>query len=426
MALFSTLARRLAVLASAAALTACAVLPAGPVDPVPIKPAAPVPSQTQTETQTVVNGPPPPLPPNIVLQDTAPTVLAPMADPVPVPAEVRPGRPDQLPGWKTEDPIAALSALMISCRATRDVDLKALCGRAQGLNPMEAEAVRAFFEANFQVEPIEGTGLLTGYYSPEYQGRLTPNAEFSAPLRARPDDLLILDLVGLDEDPSARRQIGRVQEGRFEPYPDRSEIERTGLGKPLLWMRPEDLFFLQIQGSGSALLPDGRRHRLVYEASNGRPFVGIAKTLREQGLLPDNGTSAEAIRQWLSANRGPKAEQVMHTNPRYVYFTLGTDDGTEPLGAAAIALIAGRAVAIDPTQHRYGDLLWIDAGAPVLTGSFPLYQRMVSALDTGGAIKGEVRADLYLGRGDGPGLEAGRIRHNLTLYRLRPRTLATQ
>ena len=88
--------------------------------------------------------------------------------------------------------------------------------------------------------------------------------------------------------------------------------------------------------------------------------------------------------------------------------------------------IAGRAVAIDPSQHRYGDLLWIDAGAPVLTGSFPLYQRMVSALDTGGAIKGEVRADLYLGRGDAPGLEAGRIRHNLTLYRLHPRTQATQ
>jgi len=420
--LFATLASRLAVLASAATLTACAALPAGPVDPVPLEPAILPPSQTQT----VVDSAPLPLPRNIVLQDAPPTPSAPTADPVTIPAEVRLDRADQLPGWKTEDPVAALSALMISCRATKDVDLKALCARAQGLNGVEAQAVRAFFEANFRIEPIRGTGLLTGYYSPEYQGRLIPDGEFSAPLRARPDDLLILDLVGLDDDPGARRQVGRVQEGRFEPYPDRAEIERTGLGKPLLWMRPEDLFFLQIQGSGSALLPDGQRHRLVYEASNGRPFVGIAKTLRDQGLLPDNGTSADAIRQWLAANRGAKADQVMQTNPRYVYFTLGTDDGTEPLGAAAIALIAGRAVAIDPTQHRYGDLLWIDAGASVLTGSFPLYQRMVSALDTGGAIKGEVRADLYLGRGDVPGLEAGRIRHNLTLYRLRPRTPATQ
>jgi membrane-bound lytic murein transglycosylase A len=345
---------------------------------------------------------------------------------VTAPAEVRLERPDQLPGWKTEDPIAALSALMVSCKVSKDADLKALCARAQGLNGADSQTIRAFFEANFRVEPIKGTGLLTGYYSPEYQARQASDAEFSAPLRARPDDLLILDLAGLDEDPAAKRQIGRIQGGLFEPYPDRSEIERMGLGDPILWMRPEDLFFLQIQGSGSAQLPDGQRYRLIYEASNGRPFVGIAKTLRDQGLLPDNGTSAEAIRQWLAANRGAKADQVMQTNPRYVYFTLGPDDGTEPVGAAAIALIAGRAVAIDPSQHRYGDLLWIDAGAPVLTGSFPLYQRMVSALDTGGAIKGEVRADLYLGRGDGPGLEAGRIRHILTLYRLRPRLQAAQ
>ncbi len=422
MDLFATLARRLAVLASAATLTACAALPAGPVDTQPLKPAA----SPQTQTPMVVDSPPPPLPPNIVLQETAPTPSVPTVDPALDATEAQLDRVEHLPGWKIEDPIAALSALMISCRATKDIDLKALCARAQGLNGADAQTVRAFFEVNFRVEPIKGTGLLTGYYSPEYQARQAQDAEFSAPLRARPDDLLVLDLAGLDEDPSAKRQVGRIQQGRFEPYPDRTEIERSGLGKPLLWMRPEDLFFLQVQGSGSALIPDGQRYRLIYEASNGRPFIGIAKTLREQGLLPDNGTSAEAIRQWLSANRGTKADQVMQTNPRYVYFSLGLDDGSEPIGAAGMALIAGRAVAIDPTQHRYGDLLWIDAGAPVLTGSFPLYQRMVSALDTGGAIKGEVRADLYLGRGDGPGLEAGRIRHNLTLYRLRPRTPAAQ
>ena len=269
MDLFATLARRLAVLASAATLTACAALPAGPVDPVPLKPAVPPPSQIQT----VAERPPPPLPPNIVLQDSAP---APSADPATISTETRLDRLDQLPGWKAEDPIAALNGLMIGCRVTKDSDLKAICARAQSLNGADARLVRAFFEDNFRVEPIRGVGLLTGYYSPEYQARQTPDAEFSAPLRARPDDLLILDLAGLDEDPAAKRQIGRIEQGRFEPYPDRSEIERTGLGKPLLWMRPEDLFFLQIQGSGSALLPDGQRYRLIYEASNGRPFVGIA------------------------------------------------------------------------------------------------------------------------------------------------------
>jgi membrane-bound lytic murein transglycosylase A len=341
-------------------------------------------------------------------------------------SEPGPDHLSRLPGWNTEDPLAALSALRVSCRVTRDGDLKTICNRASGLEGFDPQTVRQFFEANFRTEPISGPGLLTGYYSPDYPARLAPDPEFSAPLRARPEDMLILELAGLDKDPAAAKQVGRIRQGQFEPYPDRAEIERTGLGKPLLWMKPEDLFFLQIQGSGSATLPDGQRFRLIYEASNGRPFVGIAKTLRDQGLLPDNGTSAEAIRQWLSANRGPRAEEVMQTNPRYVYFSLGQDDGTEPLGAAAIALLAGRAVAIDPAHHRYGDLLWLDAGSPVLTGSFPLYQRMVSALDTGGAIKGEVRADLYLGRGEAPGLEAGRIRHNLTLYRLRARTPATQ
>lgn len=422
MEVIATLAPRLAVLASAALLTACAVLPAGPVDTADAQRSA-APSEAAKDTAPVL---PPPLPPVIVPQQTAPSPLAPSVEAPPVSADLRIDRVDRLPGWKTEDPIAALEALLIGCKATKDVDLRAVCQRALGLSGADQQTVRTFFEVNFRVEPLIGTGLLTGYYSPEYQARQTPDAEFSAPLRARPDDLLILDLAGLEDDPTAKRQVGRVQQGRFEPYPDRSEIERAGLGKPLLWMRPEDLFFLQVQGSGSALLPDGQRYRLIYEASNGRPFVGIAKTLRDQGLLPDNGTSAEAIRQWLAANRGAKADQVMQTNPRYVYFSLGSDDGSEPVGAAGIALMAGRAVAIDPTQHRYGDLLWLDAGAPVLTGSFPLYQRMVSALDTGGAIKGEVRADLYLGRGDGPGLEAGRIRHNLTLYRLRPRTPVAQ
>ena len=116
---------------------------------------------------------------------------------------------------------------MISCRATRDLDLKALCARAQGLNGADAQTVRTFFEANFQVEPVKGTGLLTGYYSPEYQARPSADAEFSAPLRARPDDLLILDLAGLDEDPAAKRQVGRIQQGRFEAYPDRAEIEQA-------------------------------------------------------------------------------------------------------------------------------------------------------------------------------------------------------
>jgi membrane-bound lytic murein transglycosylase A len=302
--------------------------------------------------------------------------------------------------------------------------MKSVCAKAKVLGPVDASAARRFLEANFSAELSLNSGLLTGYFSPEYEARLQPDPAFSAPLRARPDDLIVLELAAFDASLSGKRIVGRVQQGRFEPYPNRQQIETQGLGRPLLWMKPSDLFFLQIQGSGTALLPAGERRKLVYEAANGRPFVGIAKTLRDRGLLPDNGTSGEAIQAWLIAHQGPEAEAVMWTNPRYVYFSVGTDDGQEPLGAAGKPLSPGRAIAVDPAYHDYGDLFWIEAGAPALTGSFPAYRRLVAALDTGGAIKGEVRADLYFGRGAGPGLEAGRVRHALRLYRLRPIALS--
>jgi membrane-bound lytic murein transglycosylase A len=141
--------------------------------------------------------------------------------------------------------------------------------------------------------------------------------------------------------------------------------------------------------------------------------------MREQGLLGAD-TSAQAIRQWLSDHRGPDADAVMDLNPRYVFFRTAPDDGLDPAGAANVPLPAGRAVAVDLSRHGLGEPFWIDASAPTLPGVFPVYRRLVMALDTGGAIKGDVRADLYIGRGDAAGLEAGRIRHTLRMYRLTP------
>src|SRR5690606_24727667 len=123
--------------------------------------------------------------------------------------------------------------------------------------------------------------------------------------------------------------------------------------------------------------------------------------------------SGDAIRQWLADNRGPRAQRVMALNPRYVFFNLGPDDGREAVGAAGQPLPAGRAIAVDPTHNALGGLYWIDAEAPKLAGAFPTYRRAVVALDTGGAIKGAVRADLYMGTGPAAGTEAGRVRHNL-------------
>jgi membrane-bound lytic murein transglycosylase A len=142
--------------------------------------------------------------------------------------------------------------------------------------------------------------------------------------------------------------------------------------------------------------------------------------MRDKGLLAANDTSGDAIRAWLADHRGAQADAIMRLNPRYVFFTLAPDDGSEPVGAAGVPLPAGHAIAVDPAEHAMGEVIWIDAAAPILNGAFPRYQRLVIALDTGGAIKGKVRADLYMGRGPAAGAEAGRVRHSLRMYRLIP------
>jgi membrane-bound lytic murein transglycosylase A len=142
--------------------------------------------------------------------------------------------------------------------------------------------------------------------------------------------------------------------------------------------------------------------------------------MRDRGLLADNNTSGDAIRQWLADHRGGEAQAVMALNPRYVFFRMAPDDGQPPIGAAGIPLPRGRSIAIDPGYHSMGELVWLDGEAPVLVGAFPRYQRLAVALDTGGAIKGQVRADLYLGQGPAAGAEAGRVRHTLKMMRLVP------
>lgn len=317
-----------------------------------------------------------------------------------------------LPGWAGEDFGAALRAFVQTCGVVRDRALADACLRARSLgNPDPADA-RCFFEQAFEAERVGAEGVLTAYFAPVYPARRRPDAEFSAPVRPRPADLRVA------QDGIVLRVLA---EGTAEPYPDRAAIEAAPSDAPLAWMRPEELFFLQIQGSGVLVFEDGRRMKAMYAAHNGRTFVGVANAMRDRGLLARDNTSGDAIREWLAAHRGPDADEIMRLNPRYAFFRLAPDDGKPPVGAANLPLPAGRAVAIDPAFHSYGDLLWIDAEAPLLAGAFPAYRRLASALDTGGAIKGEVRADLYLGQGAAAGAEAGRVRHTLRLWRLVPR-----
>lgn len=367
---------------SALTLAACATKPLSPA-PTTSTPPGPV-------------GPQPPAPP-------------------PAPPPARPETFSELPGWATDDHAAGFEAFRVTCGVAREPAMAEVCRRARAQGPLDSQRARAFFEENFRPELVQGEGVLTAYFSPQYEARDRPDAEFSAPVRPKPDDLVT-------SGAGAKDAMQRGPGGRLQPYPDRAQIE-LGFkgGQALAWMRPEELFFLQVQGSGVLTFPDGRRRKAVFAATNGRTFQGIANPMRDRGLLAPDNTSGEAIRAWLAANRGPAADEVMRINPRYVFFTLAPDDGRQPAGAAGLPLPPGRAIAVDTSVNALGQLFYIDGTTPILSGAFPNYRRTVMALDVGGAIKGAVRADLYLGQGAAAGAEAGRVRHTLRMHRLVPR-----
>ncbi|MGV9006919.1 MAG: MltA domain-containing protein [Brevundimonas sp.] len=378
-----------AVLIAVLALSACATTP-------PTVPAA-------SEPVPVVDVPVPPA------TEDVPPVAGPVAGAMPLTA---------LPGWDHEDHLAAFNAWRTGCGVARDPAAAALCARARTLarRPVSPSDARAFLETGFVAVPAVtddgGPGRLTAYFAPEYTARHQADAEYDAPVLGPPDDLVRRD----------GQTLQRRADGSTGPYPDRAVIEATPLTTaPLAWMRAEDLFFLQIQGSGYLTFADGGRARVAYAADNGAPFVGIARPMARDGLLPPNGTSGDAIRAWLAAHRGPGAGAVMALNPRYIFFRIDADDGGDPAGAAGIPLPARRAIAVDPAHWRYGDLVWLSADGGNLIGARGSYQGAAMALDTGSAIRGPVRADLYMGRGESAGAEAGAVRHPLRMWRLVPR-----
>jgi membrane-bound lytic murein transglycosylase A len=300
-----------------------------------------------------------------------------------------------LPGWADEDHAAAFAAYRQGCVAATDPAMARVCRLARAQPKLTDREARAFFEANFAIDPAPGEGVMTAYFAPEYAARTAPDGEFAAPVRPKPSDL----------------KPGAV-------YADRAAIEARPTDDALAWMRPEDLFFLQVQGSGSLAFPDGTRKKAGFAGANGQPYTAIGSLMKDR--LP-GGTSASAIHDWLAAHRGPEAQALMQKDRRYVFFRLAPDDGKSPIGTARVPLPAGRAIAVDQAYHPMGELLWLVADKPLLAGAKASYRRLVVTLDSGSAIKGPVRADLYLGAGNRYWTEASNAHHRLRLYRLAPK-----
>ena len=307
------------------------------------------------------------------------------------------------------------------------------CRKAIGLQPQDSDAARTFFERNFQPVRVarlgEVDGLLTGYFEPIVQGSRLPNRNFHVPLYRRPPDLVAAGhKPGSVAFPNKGVRIGRLNEKKqLVPYYDRGAIEAGALDGQKLeicWLKdPLDLLAIQIEGSARVILEDGTPLRIKYDSHNGYPYRSISRVLIERDLLPHEGLSMQRIRDWMAANPD-EAPKVRAANRSYVFFRItGLSNEGEPVGAQGVPLTPGRSIAVD-RLHEYGTPFFIEANLPVesVNRASP-FHRLVIAQDTGSAVVGPARADLYWGAGDDAGRIAGHIRHRGRFVMLLPREL---
>jgi len=333
---------------------------------------------------------------------------------------------EMVEGWPGDDPGAALVAFRQSCRAIgRKPAWEDVCAEAARIDPIDLEAVNAFFSGSFipyRVSRPDGkeTGLITGYYVPDLEGSRTPSEQFAWPLYGVPDDLLIVDLSSVYPDLANYRLRGRLVGRKVVPYWDRAQIDGDQaplLGKELLWVRdPVELFFLHIQGSGRIQLEDGERLMVHYADQNGYPFRSIGKLLLERGEMTREQMSMQAIRNW-ARSHPEEMRSLLAENPSYVFFSELPADDRPPPGALGVRLTAERSLAVDPRTIPLGAPVFLSTTRP--SSAEPL-RRLMTAQDTGGAIKGEVRADFFWGMGDDAGELAGRMKQQGRLWVLWP------
>lgn len=293
---------------------------------------------------------------------------------------------DQLDGWAEDDHAAALATFLVSCPRLEGPDWRSLCAAAQEQKP---EGARAFFELFFRPVLVRdgAEGLFTGYFEPELDGSRQRTERFRYPVYRMP--------------PEARRN---------SPWKTRREIATTGVldgrGLEIAWVDdPVELFFLQIQGSGRIRMQDGSTIRVGYGGSNGHPYRSVGVEMVRRGIYKAHQVSAQVIRNWVRRNPDGGRDLLLQ-NPSYVFFrvvrSVGEADG--PLGAMNVPVTPLRSIAVDPEFTPLGAPVWIEKD-----GSGRM-RRLMVAQDTGSAIKGAQRADIFFGTGEAAGMAAGQLR----------------
>jgi membrane-bound lytic murein transglycosylase A len=345
-----------------------------------------------------------------------------------------------LVGWTSDGVGEALAALKKSCTrrlrfvdeapvgpqgmAGRVADWRPPCTAAAAVDERDDAAARGFFESWFQPYRCANNevteGLLTGYYEPELKGSRARGGGFETALMKRPPDLVAVELGDFRADWRGERIAGRVVDGRLKPYETRAQIEAGALDRlslSFLWVEdPVAAFFLEVQGSGRIDLPDGSRLRLGYDGQNGWPYVAIGRVMIERGLIDRESATMPGIRAWLAAHPA-EAKDILDANPSYVFFREIAGEG--PVGSEGIVLTPGRSLAVDTKFLPLGAPFWLDASAD--DGRI---ERLLIAQDTGGAIRGPVRGDVFWGHGPDAERRAGTMRARGRYFLLLPKSVA--
>lgn len=337
-----------------------------------------------------------------------------------------------VPGLANEDWAASWQAWLQSCQGLKNkTDWQAVCQAALTVKPEDPAAIQAYWQQYFnvyQTQQVDGAqqGLITGYYQPVLKGARNASARYPVPLYKVPADLITVNLSALFPELKYKRVRGRVQGQSLVPYYTRAEIEQGQsplAGNELLWVNDAvEAFFLQVQGSGIVELENGERLSVGYADQNGHPYQSIGKLLVERGEMVASEASMQGIKTW-GQQHPDQLRALLDANPSYVFFKLLPAGLSGPLGALGVPLMAARSVAVDP--------FYIPLGAPVyLATTYPNspapLQQLMLAQDTGGAIKGGVRADVYWGEGEAAGKLAGAMRQQGQLWVWLPKTFPVQ
>ena len=333
----------------------------------------------------------------------------------------------QLTGWQDDRHAESWSALLRSCsKLDGRTAWVALCHAADRISDPTDEEAREFYEHWFSAHGIYAqgggrTGLITGYYVPLLSGSLEQTGQYRFPIYRRPEDLLTIELSGLYPELKGRRIRGRLSDNKVIPYYSRASLESNPQllrGYEMLWVDdPVALFFLHVQGSGRIALPDGSVLGVGYADQNGHPYRSIGKELIDMGELEKDEVNLFSIRNWLRDNPS-RAAGLLDRNPSYVFFSERPTPDEGVFGALDVPLVAQRSIAVDPDVIPLGAPVWLETSLP--TNSRP-YQRLMMAQDTGGAIKGQIRADVFWGKGERAERMAGMMKQRGRLYVLLPR-----